>query len=219
MNVRDEVLSARPLTPDYVRRELAAYYAMVEHMDAQVGRVLAALDATGRAGETVVIFAADNGLALGSHGLLGKQNLYEHSVRVPLIVKGPGIPAGRSTDALCYLLDLFPTVCEWTGLESPPNDGRSLLPVMRGEKESVRDGLMFAYRAEQRAYRDERYKLIEYDVKGARTTQLFDLKDDPSERRDLSEVAQHAGTLARLRGRLAGAQKEHGDPRAGGRKE
>jgi arylsulfatase A-like enzyme len=209
---RDEELSDRPLKPEYVKRELAAYYAMIEHMDAQVGRVLAALKESGRAGETLVIFAADNGLALGSHGLLGKQNLYEHSVRVPLIVKGPGLPAGRSTDALCYLLDLFPTICQWTGTDAPPNGGLSLLPVIRGEKESVRDGLFFAYRAQQRAYRDARYKLIEYDVKGERTTQLFDLAEDPGEKKNLAERAEHAPTLARLRKALIEAQRASGDP-------
>jgi arylsulfatase A-like enzyme len=214
---RDEELSERPLKPEYVKRELAAYYAMIEHMDAQVGRVLAALKESGREQQTLVIFAADNGLALGSHGLLGKQNLYEHSVRVPLIVKGPGAAAGRNTDALCFLLDLFPTVCEWTGTDTPPNDGRSLLPVIRGQKESARDGLFFAYRAQQRAYRDARYKLIEYDVKGERTTQLFDLAEDPSETRNLAPAAEHAKALARMRDALADAQRANGDPLAAGR--
>ena len=81
---------------------------MIAHLDAGIGRILNALDERGMKENTIVIFAGDNGLAVGQHGLMGKQNMYEHSVRVPLIFAGPGIPEGQKTDALCYLLDIFP---------------------------------------------------------------------------------------------------------------
>lgn len=213
MKVRDEALTGWPRSEAYVRREVAAYYAMIEHMDGQIGRVLTALKEAGHGDDTVVVFAADNGLALGSHGLLGKQNLYEHSVGVPLVIKGPGAAAGKTTDALCHLTDLCPTLLEFAGVAAPPGlDGRSLVPVLRGERDAHRDGLLFAYKNVQRGYRDERFKLIEYDVNGTRTTQLFDLRDDPHETKDLSTDPAHAETLARLRKQMTDAQRKAGDP-------
>ena len=217
MDVRDEVLTTRPLSPDYLKRELAAYYAMITHMDEQIGRVLEALRESGHADNTIVVFAADNGLALGSHGLLGKQNLYQHSVGVPLVIKGPGIPAGQTSDALCYLTDLCPTLLDLAGVSSPAGiDGKSLLPVLRGEKDSIRDGLLFAYKDFQRGYRDGRWKLIQYFVADRYfTVQLFDLKADPYETRNLAGDPGHSDTLARLRKAMDEAQQAADDPQAG----
>ena len=112
LNIRDENLAAWPRTPEVIRDQLAEYYGLITHLDEQVGRILAALEENGQAGNTVVVYAADHGLGLGSHGLLGKQNLYEHSMRCPLIVRGPGIPHG-STDAFTYLFDLSRPCSAW----------------------------------------------------------------------------------------------------------
>ena len=112
---RDENLAAWPRTEAVIRDQLAEYYGLITHMDEQIGRILAALEKSGQADNTIIIFAADNGLALGSHGLLGKQSVFEHSMRTPLIIAGPGIPRGKSTRAFTYLLDLFPTLCDVTG--------------------------------------------------------------------------------------------------------
>src|SRR5262249_50006945 len=98
MLVRDEKLLGWPRTQAEVRRELANYYAMITHLDAEVGRIMRTLKDTGRDKNTVVIFTSDHGLAIGSHGLLGKQNLYEHSMRPPLILSGHGIPVGKRSD-------------------------------------------------------------------------------------------------------------------------
>ena len=100
---RDENLGAWPRTEAMIRDQLAEYYAMVEHMDAQIGRILAVLKTRGLAENTIIVYAADNGLALGSHGLLGKQNVFEHSMLTPLILAGPGVPKGKSTAAFTYL--------------------------------------------------------------------------------------------------------------------
>jgi len=97
MTVRDEMLLPVPRTPEAVRKELAAYYGMISNMDAQIGRILDALCASGHGTNTLVVFASDHGLAIGSHGLLGKQNLYEHSMRAPLIFAGPGITPNRQS--------------------------------------------------------------------------------------------------------------------------
>jgi arylsulfatase A-like enzyme len=210
---RDEKLAPWPRTPEVIRRHIADYYGMISHLDAGIGRVLEALRKTGRAGDTIVIFAGDNGLALGRHGLMGKQNVYDHSVHVPLLMAGPGIPAGKRVDALCYLLDVFPTACALAGVPAPGGiDGLSLAPLFKGGKEKVRDRLFFAYRDFQRAVQDERWKLIEYEVKGWRTTQLFDLKADPWETKNFADDPACAEELARLREELAAWRKRLNDP-------
>lgn len=209
--IRDEKLLPVPREKKDIQHEIAAYYAMISQMDEQIGRVLDALEQSGQLDNTIIVFAGDNGLALGSHGLLGKQNVYEHSVRVPLIIAGPGIPQGQKSDALCYLLDIFPTLFDRIGLTPPPSvEGQSLLPALAGPK-AARPSLFFAYRHFQRAVRDQRYKLIRYYVAGRQTTQLFDLQSDPLELKDLSADPSHAQTRARMEGLLKQWQAQAGD--------
>lgn len=210
LRVRDERLEAWPRTKDAIRRHWADYAAIIAHLDAQVGRILDRLETNGQAAETVVVFAGDNGLALGSHGLMGKQNLYEHSMRVPLIVRGPSVAAGERSDALCYLLDLAPTLCELTGVEPPSGSvGRSLAPVLRDPSRPHREALLLAYRGLMRGVRDERWKLIEYPPSGR--WQLFDLASDPDEARDLAADPRQAERVAALRARMRTLQGEFGD--------
>jgi arylsulfatase A-like enzyme len=155
------------------------------------------------------VFTSDQGLAIGSHGLLGKQNLYEHSVRAPLIVRGPGLARGRS-DALVYLYDLVPTLCELLGVEPPAGiDGRSLVPVLHGERTSVRDSVFLAYKDVQRAVTDGRWKLIRYPK--VDRTQLFDLEHDPHETDDLSGDPAQTRRVEQLTARLRAWQEELGD--------
>jgi arylsulfatase A-like enzyme len=178
--------------------------------------VLDVLKARGLADNTVVVFAGDNGLALGQHGLMGKQSLYDHSVRVPLILAGPGIPRGERRQAYCYLLDIYPTLCELVGIPVAATvEGKSLVPALRDPAERVRDVLLCAYRGLQRSARDERYKLIEYVVEGQRTTQLFDLEADPWETANLAGDASCAEPLARLRGELVRWRTELDDDQSG----
>lgn len=132
---RDENLAPWPRTESVIRDQLAEYYSMITHLDGQIGRVLEALKQTGQADNTLIIYAADNGLALGSHGLLGKQSVFEHSMRVPLIFVGPGIPQGKSTQAFSYLLDVFPTLCDLIGVQPPADlEGESLHPCGRASR-------------------------------------------------------------------------------------
>jgi arylsulfatase A-like enzyme len=210
MKGRDEQLEKWPRTPEAVRRHLADYHAVIAHLDAQIGRIVEALEASGELDNTIIVFAADNGLAIGSHGLMGKQNLYEHSVRVPLVFAGPGIPKGRTTEALTYLLDLCPTFCELAGVEPPPDiHGRSLVPVLHGERTTHREALLFAYRDLMRGVGDGRHVAIWY-AKGIRW-QLFDLSSDPHQLRDLALDDGKATTLRSLIDRLATLRKEFGD--------
>ena len=212
MKIRDEMLAPFPRTPDIVKQHIAAYYAMITEVDEQMGRVLETLRETGHADNTIVVFAADNGLACGQHGLMGKQNLYDHSVRVPLVIGGPGLPKGRKVDSLCYLMDLFPTFCELTGVKAPATiEGKSLAPLIQGKARQVRDSVFLAYRNIQRGVRTDRWKLILYNVKGKQTTQLFDLQSDPLETRNLAGEAAQAGRVRELRELLKKWMKETGD--------
>jgi arylsulfatase A-like enzyme len=204
LRIRDELLASLPRQPAEVRRHLAEYYGMISHLDANIGRVLAALDARGLTENTLFILAGDNGLALGQHGLMGKQNCYDHSVRVPLVFAGPGLPRGVRSEAFAYLFDIFPTLCELTGTPIPASvEGTSLVPALRCPQEPLRDTLYFAYTDTQRAVKDREFKLIEYVIQGRRTmTQLFCLATDPWERCNLAGDPAHAGTVARLRQEL-----------------
>lgn len=199
---RDEILLESPRRPDEVRAELAAYYAVVTHLDAQIGRMLAALDAAGLGRDTLVIFTSDHGLALGSHGLVGKQNMYEHTINVPLIVRGPTIPAGQTRHASCYLRDLYPTVCSLASIEPPAGlDGQDLLPLLHGARASIHPFIVGYFTATQRMIRQGRWKYILYPVAGRE--QLFDLQEDPDELRDLASERAHAETREHLRQELA----------------
>jgi len=209
LTLRDEQLAAWPRTEEVVRDQLAEYYGMITHLDGQVGRILDTLEATGHADDTIVIYAADHGLALGSHGLLGKQSVYEHSQKAPLIIAGPGIPHGES-GAFTYLLDIFPTVTALTGTPTPEGlDGSDLGPLWRGESDRVRDSLFLAYTNLSRAVRDERYKLIRYPQ--IDFTQLFDLDADPGEMANLAADPAHAGRVEQLTGLLLEWQRRLGD--------
>jgi arylsulfatase A-like enzyme len=209
---RDEMLAPFPRTPEVVRKHLADYYACISYVDSQIGRVLAALKEAGHADDTIVVFAGDNGLALGQHGLFGKQSVYEHSVRVPLVMAGPGVPAGARQAGFAYTFDIFPTVCDLAGVAAPKRvDGKSFAPVFAGCAKEVRDGVCAAYRDFQRMVRDERYKLIKYSVKGEKHTQLFDLAADPWETKNLVEDPACAKPLAALEARMKRCLKEAGD--------
>jgi arylsulfatase A-like enzyme len=210
--IRDEKLASHPRTAEEMRRHLADYYATISHLDHEVGRVLDVVKERGWTKNTIVIYSSDQGLAVGGrHGLMGKQNLYEH-VKPPLILAGPGIPHGLS-DALVYLYDLFPTICDLAGAATPAVvEGKSLLPVVMGRQARVRDWLFGAYRNCQRMVRDEQWKLIEYNAGGTRNTQLFDLRNDPDEVHNLAADPECVEHLKRLRSLLARAQKEFDDP-------
>jgi len=185
LTVRDENLLPWPRPAGSVRMVLADYYGLIEHLDKKIGDIISALKNNKLYKNTIIVFASDNGLAIGSHGLLGKQNLYEHSMKVPLIISGPGIPRGKLSDALIYLFDLFPALAELCSLTPPDNiDGMSLLPVISGATDNIRSSLFTAYRNSVRAVRTTEWKLIRYPERDY--TQLFNLKTDPFELHNLS---------------------------------
>ena len=137
---------------------------------------------------TYVFYTADHGMAIGRHGLQGKQNLYEHTWRVPFFAMGPGIKAGSRAPGNIYLLDVLATLCDLTGIQIPETcEGMSFKPVLMGKKEKVREVLYGAYcggtKPGMRSVRKGDWKLIKYDVLDGkvRETQLFNLKDNPHE--------------------------------------
>jgi arylsulfatase A-like enzyme len=205
-DVRDENLAPYPRTKEVISDQLCEYYGMITHLDEQVGRILATLERSGHAKNTIIIYTADHGLALGSHGLLGKQSLYEHSMKCPLIVAGPGIPAGESTDAFTYLFDLFPTILETAGIELPANlAGESLRPLWNG-KRKIRDSVFLPFSDLMRSVRDERWKLIVYPP--INYLEIFDLKTDPHETQNLAADKAHAAEIKRLTSLLKDWQKK-----------
>ena len=218
MNVRDELLEAIPRDPAAVRRHIAEYYAMVSHLDDRVGRVLHALEDNDRLGDTIVVFTGDHGLALGRHGLMGKQNLYDHSVRVPLVMAGPGIAAGLRVDALTGQPDIFPTLCELCGVTVPDSvSGESLLPLLREPHGIVHDSVFAVYKDLQRMVCDGEWKLIRYyrpeeHNYGTDRVQLFHVSVDPHEIDDLSGDPGARQHLDRLATELRAWQERLGDP-------
>jgi len=208
---RDELLLPFPRTERDVREELAVYYALVSHVDEQLGRIVAALRDTQQLDRTIVVFTSDHGLALGSHGLTGKQNMYDHTVGVPLLLRGPGVPEARRTAAQCHLRDLFPTVCELASVAAPPTvTGRSLVPVLSGRADQIHEDVFACFTDTQRMIRDDRWKLVVYPK--INRAQLFDLRADPFEMQDLSGRLELADVMAGLRARLDAWRRREGDP-------
>ncbi len=202
---RDEDLAAHPRDPAEIRRHIKEYYAMISHLDYEIGRVMDCLEKQGLLENTILVLAGDNGLAIGQHGLMGKQNCYEHSNRVPLIFAGPSIPKNHRSNAYVYLLDIYPTLCDLVGIPIPETvDGKSLVPAMHSEAEKIREHMFYAFVRHQRAIKNRRYKLIEYVVFGKHTmTQLFDLEEDPWETNNLAAKPEMQETIHELREGLA----------------
>ena len=210
MTVRDEKLAPWPRTPEDTKQQNADYYSCVTGLDHHVGRIFAELKASGQWDNTIIIFSGDNGLSLGEHGLFGKQNLYEFGgMHVPLVIAGPGIPKGKS-EALVYLLDLFPTFAEFAGAEIPAGvEGKSIVPILSGKATKVRDVLYTGYRNCQRAIRDDRWKLIRYPL--VDRTQFFDLSNDPHELTNLADKPEHAAKVKEMTALLTKEMTSHAD--------
>ena len=236
-DIRDELLEEYPRTEAAIRRHIAEYYAMITHLDDAIGRIVEALEESGVLDNTIVVFAGDNGLAVGRHGLMGKQSNYDHSVRVPLIFAGPGLAAGATTESYAYLFDVFPTLCDLTGVETPASvEGASLAPLVAPATEAAagggaaspggngaaksaigkggeagREALYFGYGDLLRSAKDQTHKLILYAHGGRNYLQLFDLEADPAERKNIAGLPETATVQAALLERLMALREEWGD--------
>lgn len=208
---RDESLAPWPRTKPVISDQLCEYYGLVTHLDEQVGRVLKALEASPHADNTIVVYTADHGLAMGSHGLLGKQNVYEQSMSCPLILKGPGIPKGKSSDAFTYVHDLYSTICDFADISTPDGvDARSLTPIMQGRADRVRESLFLPFQDNQRAVRDTRWKLHVYPRINYQL--LFDLSADPHEMKNLATDPDHQADVERMHALMGKWRTRLNDP-------
>jgi len=186
-----------------IRNEIGRQFACSENIDIQIGRVLEKLEAMGELENTYIFYTSDHGMAIGRHGLQGKQNLYQHTWRVPFIVKGPGIEPGSRVEGNIYLLDILATLCDLAAITPPEtNEGLSFKPVLTGEKQTVREVLYGVYnggtKPGMRSIKQGDWKLIQYDVMDGdvRETQLFNLKDNPEE----FLIEHHASQVTTLTG-------------------
>jgi iduronate 2-sulfatase len=200
------------LTDDLRRRCRQAYLASISFVDAQLGRVLAALDRTGLADETIVVFTSDHGYHMGEHGLWQKQSLFEESCRVPLLVVAPGASSpGTVVAAPVSLVDLYPTLAELCGLQPPATlQGQSLVPLLRDPgavgrgwavTQVVRPG---AGAVTGYSLRTPRFRYTEWD-EGRRGRELYDHDADPRELRNLADDPAHAADVESLSRALAAA--------------
>jgi choline-sulfatase len=213
-----------------VRNELGREYACSENIDIQLGKVLKKLDEMGELENTYIIYTSDHGIAIGSHGLMGKQNLYEHTWRVPFIVKGPGIKPGKRVQGDIYLSDILPTLCDLADIEIPSTvNGLSFERVLKGKENSVRDVMYGAYSGGTkpgiRCVKKGDWKLIKYDMMygAVRETQLFNLAENPNEylpehhksgelETNLAGDAEYADKLVEMEALLLEQMESNKDP-------
>lgn len=210
--VRDERLAPFPRTEHAVRVHRREYHALITHLDHEIGRVLEALERSGQADNTWVVFTADHGLAVGRHGLIGKQNLYDHSVRVPLLLAGPGAPAGERRDQPVYLQSVAPTTLALAGAPALPQDAfQNLLPlVVDASHPSEIRAVYGAYLDRQRSVTKDGWKLIVYPEVPA--VRLYHVAEDPRETRDLADEPRHAKRIESLWSELRRLQTRYDDP-------
>ncbi|MCM2371261.1 sulfatase-like hydrolase/transferase [Aporhodopirellula aestuarii] len=209
-SMRDEKLMPYPRTEYCVKVNRQEYFALITHMDDQIGRILDALEESGKADNTYVFFTADHGLAVGHHGLCGKQNMYDHSVRVPFLVVGPDVKAGSTINAPIYLQDVMPTSLELAGAGTDGVDFRSILPLLRGEKADSYSEIYGAYMNRQRMIIKDGWKLLCYPTVGVE--RLYHLADDPHEMNDLAANPELAPKLNELLAALTSLSDEMNDP-------
>ncbi len=195
--LRDELLAPYPRTEYSVQVNRQEYYAIITHMDQQIGRILKSLKETGQEDNTWIFFTADHGLSCGNHGLLGKQNMYDHSVRIPFVVVGPGVEAGRHIGKRIYMQNVMPTTLELEGVTKPEHvEFESLLPLLKDGSPEVSGDVYGAYINVQRMVTVGNEKLVMYPKTGV--SLLYNLKDDPEELRDLSSKDGSHATKKRL---------------------
>ncbi|NDV59540.1 sulfatase-like hydrolase/transferase [Bacteroides sp. 519] len=209
-NERDELLAPYPRTKEAVQLHRQEYYAIISHFDRELGRILDKLDESGYSENTYILFTSDHGLAVGMHGLMGKQNLYDHSIRVPLIITGPGIKKNYKVDKMVYMQSLFATTCDIAGIKIPDTvDFGSLCSLLKNKNKGGEQYIFGYFRHLQRMIRSNKYKLIVYPE--INEIQLFDLSVDPYETTNKANDPEYQSIKEELVEALKNKQKEIGD--------
>lgn len=209
-DLRDEALAPFPRTEYAVKKHIQEYYALITHLDDQIGQILEGLEATGKGDNTYIIFTADHGLSVGRHGLLGKQSQFDHSVRAPFMIMGPDIPKNKKVEADIYLQDAMATSLDLAGIEKPQYVFfNSVLPLLGEKKENQYPSIYGSYVDTQRMIRKEGFKLMVYPK--LNKVLLFDLQNDPEEMNDISGNEEHKEKVDELFQELLKLQKEMKD--------
>ncbi|MEG1295110.1 MAG: sulfatase-like hydrolase/transferase [Niameybacter sp.] len=197
-NIRAESIVAYPRDEEEIKQNIADYYAMISHLDASIGTLVDYLEAKGELEDTLIVFTGDNGLAVGQHGYMAKQSHYEHSVRVPLVMAGASMPQDKRIDSYVYLMDIYPTICEWMGIEIPESvESKSLVPLIRDEVETIREHLYFAFEDLIRSVKYNGFKLIHYK-NAPEHTQLFNVVEDPDEIHNLYNEETYSQLIEKM---------------------
>ena len=210
-DLRDEALGPFPRTAFATKTHIKEYYALISHLDTQVGGIIKALEESGKMDKTYIIFTADHGLAIGRHGLLGKQSQFDHSIRPPFMIMGPDIPRGKRVSADIYLQDAMATCLELAGIDKPEYVFfNSVMDLAVGQRSiSYYDAIYGAYVNSQRMIRKDGFKLMVYPK--INKLLLFDLENDPEEMNDLSEIPEYAATRDKMFRALLQLQQELND--------
>lgn len=210
-DLRDEQLAPFPRTKYAVQKNIQEYYASISHLDEQIGRILQALAESGKLENTYIFFTADHGLSVGHHGLMGKQSLFDHSTRVPLIVSGPRVPKGEKRSQAVYLQDITATSYELAGIAKPAHVYfNSFWPLISNkQKKGSYETIYGGYMDLQRSVRTDTHKLIIFPK--VPIVLLYDLKKDPYELNDLSKVANYQLIKKELLAKLEAQQNVLGD--------
>tara|TARA_B100001175_G_scaffold317024_1_gene332551 strand:+ start:681 stop:2138 length:1458 start_codon:yes stop_codon:yes gene_type:complete len=210
--LRDEALAPFPRTPYAIKTHIREYYAIITHLDQQIGEILDALKKSGKDKNTYIFFTGDHGLSVGRHGLLGKQNMFDHSIRVPLLVAGPDVPKNQKIEKEVYLQDIMATSLELADIPIPKSvKFKSFLKLVKrkNNEPNYPEGIYGAYIDYQRMIRKDGYKLIIYPK--IKKTLLFDLKNDPLEMNDLSSKIEYKDRSISLFKSLLEMQKKYQD--------
>ncbi len=208
--LRDEALAVYPRTEYAVKVHRREYYAIITHLDQQIGRILNELETQRLRENTWILYAADHGLACGHHGLLGKQNMYDHSLRVPFLIAGPQAKPGAQITQPILLQDLMATSLEIAGDSQREGiEFHSLLPLLADQDSNANTPIYAAYMNTQRAIRHNGWKLILYPQ--LKVKRLYHLAADRHEQHDLARQPQHQRKMKTLFASLQTQQNKHGD--------
>lgn len=209
--LRDEMLAPFPRTEYAIKKHIQEYFAIISHLDDQIGLIIDALEASGKMDNTYIFFTADHGLSVGHHGLIGKQNMYDHSMRVPFFLTGPDIPKNSTITAPIYLQDVMATSLDIADIPKPSYvEFNSVMPQIAGEKvSSYYDNIYGCYTDAQRMIIKDNYKLIAYPK--ANKLRLFDLDADPLEMNDLTNDDAYDDEVNNLFTDLQSLQSSMGD--------
>jgi len=208
--LRDERLMPSPRTEFAVKVHRQEYFALATHMDREIGRILDALEKSGMKDSTYVIFTADHGLSVGHHGLVGKQNMYDHSMQAPFFIAGPGIKAEQEFNMPIYLQDAMATTLDLAKIAKPQHvQFNSVMPLIEGTKKVQYAPIYGQYTHTQRMIQDGDFKLIVYPT--IKVSRLYNTAKDPLEMKDLAKNPEYAAKIQELTVKLKKLMKDMDD--------